>query len=162
MTKTISKKRILSLALVVVMAFSVFAISASALTPDEEYTPVLSVASPVVTHTFDFFDEPAIIGTDENELTTITLHLKDPVYITVTMGGSTLFDGDGNVVAVIPASAGFTVDYDELTHTVIITITDAGLAATDVEDFSISLTFDIENMDTPSGHGSYTATLTLV
>jgi hypothetical protein len=159
MTKTISKKRVLSLALVVVMMFSVFAMSAYALDPGE-YIPTLSIPNPYAPlHVFDFFDGNAIVGVNGDGQKTITLQVKDPVNVKVYIGGILIYDEDGHVIDVLYEGEDFVVSYDEETGALIITIINPDLDV-DWEYFSISLTFDLE-IGSPPEHDDYTATLTL-
>jgi hypothetical protein len=93
-------KKVLTLALVVVMMVSVFAISASAI-DDGEYAASLQATVAFPPHTLDFFDGPAVVTTtgdcsceeaneceepypcDETCVATVTIPLKIPASVTV-------------------------------------------------------------------------------
>jgi hypothetical protein len=137
-------KKILTLALVVVMMVSVFAVGASAIDPGE-YIPSLDVDAPVP-HTLDFFDGLALVETDDG-INTITIKLLNPVTITVTPPYGSPYVATGKIVDV-EVNDPYEIDFidtdgDGIKDTIIIT----GPANQDPV-IPIVITFSVDILDT--------------
>jgi hypothetical protein len=158
-TATRSRKGVIALALIVILSFGMV-LSAGALAPGD-YTPSLSIETTnpyAPTHEFDFFTNAgAVVSVNGLGQTTITLHVKESVYIKVYNGNIVYFEGEGHVTDVSYASDNYEVSYNSITRELVITITNSEFEISD----GIYLTFEVDDLDTPTGHGEYTAKLTL-
>ena len=148
MTKTRSSMKILACLMAVVAVLCSFAISASAMEPGAEYTPELEVKS-TVPHELDFFDGSATVSSDGK---TVTIPLKNPATVTVTIGGNS-YKAVGYISSAVSASEGFTASVND-GHDLLTVTSDADL---DVDEFTPSITFNVEVTDYEGGEVSHRA-----